>query len=489
MAVRPAPPILGSPMSVRVRFAPSPTGHLHIGGARTALSNYLYARKHGGVHILRIEDTDPERSRREHEVQILRDLSWLGIGWDEGPDVGGALGPYRQSERMDRYNAVISELLASGKAYRCNATKEELDEMREAQKARGEDPRYDRRNRDANLGPDCGPHVVRLKLPTDGTTVMHDIIKGDVEVSNEKLDDFVIRRTDGAPTYNFVVVVDDIDMQITHVVRGDDHVNNTPKQIHVYRALGADIPRFAHLPMILGSDGSRLSKRHGHTSLGSYRDMGILKEAMLNYLARLGWSHGDQEIFDHDELVSLFTLGAIGKSGAQWDMAKLTWLNETWIRRLSPADLAQRCLPFFAEKGLTIDPDRVELAVSSVQKRASTLLELVDQAAFYFVEADSLDYEQKATKKWWKAATGPLLTAFADRVEALDGWDETHMGAMVDAFCAEHEVKMGKIAQPVRIALTGRGQGPGLYEMMLGLGRERSVRRIRRAAERCPSPA
>jgi len=475
-------------MTVRVRFAPSPTGHLHIGGARTALSNYLFARKHGGAHILRIEDTDLERSRREHEVQILRDLAWLGIGWDEGPNVGGAHGPYRQSERLERYNTIIAELLASGKAYRCNATKEALDEMREAQKANGEDPRYDRRNRDANLGPDCGPHVVRLKLPTEGTTVMHDMIKGEIEVSNEKLDDFVIRRTDGAPTYNFVVVVDDIDMQITHVVRGDDHVNNTPKQIHGYKVLGAAVPAFAHLPMILGADGSRLSKRHGHTSLGSYREMGIIKEAMLNYLARLGWSHGDQEIFDHAELISLFTLGAIGKSGAQWDMAKLTWLNETWIRRLSPADLAARSSPFLEALGVTVDESRLEIAVTSVQKRASTLVDLADQAAFYFVDGDTLDYEAKATKKWWKTATGPLLADFAARLEALDGWDEATMEAMVGSFCEHHAVKMGKIAQPVRIALTGRGRGPGLYEMMLGLGRERSVRRIRRAAALCPTP-
>jgi glutamyl-tRNA synthetase len=476
-------------MTVRVRFAPSPTGKLHIGGARTALSNYLYARQHGGVHVLRIEDTDPERSRKEHEEQILRDLSWLGIGWDEGPDIGGPFGPYRQSERMDRYQAIIDDLLAKDLAYRCNATKEELDEMREAQRARGEDPRYDRRNRDARLGPDCGPHVIRLKLPVEGTTVVHDLIKGDVEVANTKLDDFVIQRTDGAPTYNFVVVVDDIDMNITHVVRGDDHINNTPKQIHVYRALNAELPRFAHLPMILGQDGSRLSKRHGHTSLGAYRELGIIKEAMLNYLARLGWSHGDQEIFDHDELVSLFGLEAIGKSGAQWDMAKLTWLNETWIRRLEPADLAARSRPFLEARGLTLDDDRLEAAVVSVQKRASTLVDLAEQAEFYFVDAATLEYEEKATKKWWKAATGPLLADFAARLSALEDWSEAGMATMVEEFCTHHAIKMGKIAQPARIALTGRGQGPGLYEMLLGLGRDRSVRRVQRAADHCPSPA
>jgi glutamyl-tRNA synthetase len=389
---------------------------------------------------------------------------------------------------MARYRGVIDGLLASGKAYRCNATKEALDEMREAQKARSEDPRYDRRNRDAQLGPDCGPHVIRLKLPIDGSTVVHDIIKGDVEVSNEKLDDFVIQRTDGTPTYNFVVVVDDIDMQITHVVRGDDHVNNTPKQIHVYGALDATPPAFAHLPMILGSDGSRLSKRHGHTSLGSYREMGIIKEAMLNYLARLGWSHGDQEIFEHDELIDLFSLAAIGKSGAQWDMAKLTWLNETWIRKLAPADLAARSKPFLEARGVTVDDDRLEIAVVSVQKRASTLVDLAEQAEFYFVDADSLDYEAKARKKWWKTKTGPLLADFADRLAAMPQWNEASIAALVETFCADHEVKMGKIAQPTRIALTGRGQGPGLYEMLLGLGQTRSVRRVRRAAAHCPTP-
>jgi len=475
-------------MTVRVRFAPSPTGHLHIGGARTALSNYLFARNQGGVHVLRIEDTDPERSRREHEVQILRDLAWLDIAWDEGPDIGGPKGPYRQSERMQRYDEIIDGLLASGKAYRCNATKEELDEMREAQRAAGEDPRYDRRNRDAGLDADCGPHVVRLKLPIDGTTVVHDLIKGDVVVANEKLDDFIIRRTDGAPTYNFVVVVDDIDMAITHVVRGDDHVNNTPKQIHVYAALDAEPPQFAHLPMILGTDGSRLSKRHGHTSLGAYRDMGIIKEAMLNYLARLGWSHGDQEIFDRSELIGLFTLGAIGKSGAQWDMAKLTWLNETWIRKLTPEDLAERSREFFARAGVEVDDDRLVTAVASVQKRASTLIDLVEQATFYFVADDSLEFEAKARKKWWRTKTGPILAAFADALDGLDEWTEPAMETMVAAFCETQEVKLGKVAQPVRIALTGKGRGPGLYEMLLGLGRDRSVARIRRAAGLCPPP-
>lgn len=476
-------------MTVRVRFAPSPTGHLHIGGARTALSNYLYARRHGGVHVLRIEDTDPERSRREHEEQIIRDLAWLGIEWDEGPNVGGDHGPYRQSERFDRYAAITDDLLARGLAYRCNATKEELDALRESQREAGLDPRYDRRNRDAGLGPDCGPHVVRLKLPTSGTTTFTDLIKGEVTVANDKLDDFVIRRTDGSPTYNFVVVVDDIDMAITHVVRGDDHVNNTPKQIHVYEALGASIPQFAHLPMILGSDGSRLSKRHGHTALGQYRDMGILKEAMLNYLARLGWSHGDQEVFDHSELIELFGLSAIGKSGAQWDMVKLTWLNETWIRKLSVDELSARARPFFAAAGIEVDPDRYPLAVAAVQKRASTLVDLAEQARFFFVDDSALDFDPKATKKWWKAKSGPILADLATRLEALSTWTEAAIEPVVAEVCAQHEVKLGKVAQPVRVALTGQSRGPGLYEMLEGVGQATAIRRIRHAAASCPSPA
>ncbi len=469
-------------MSVRVRFAPSPTGHLHIGGARTALSNWLFAKKSGGTYILRIEDTDPERSRREHEEQIIRDLHWLGLDWQEGPEIGGPRGPYRQSERMARYDEVIEQLLASGKAYRCNATKEELDELREAQRARNEDPRYDNRNRDAQLGPDCGPHVVRLKVPLEGTTIVNDIIKGDIEVANTKLDDFILRRSDGAPTYNFVVVVDDIDMGITHVVRGDDHISNTPKQMQVYAALGATIPAFAHLPMILGQDGSRLSKRHGDTSLGAYRDMGILREAMLNYLARLGWAHGDQEVFTQDELISLFTLGAIGRSGAQWDMAKLTWLNEVWLRSLSVQDIAERSRPFFAAKGLEIDDARLENAVLSVQKRASTLVDLVEQAAFYFQPSSALEFDEKALKKWWKADTSPVMHILADRLEAATDWSEGTMASIVDGLCEEMGLKMGKIAQPVRIALTGKAVGPGLYEMFLGLGQPLTVDRIRGAA-------
>lgn len=478
-------------MSLRVRFAPSPTGHLHIGGARTALSNYLEAKREGGVFVLRIEDTDPERSKREHEEQILRDLAWLGLRWEEGPDLGGPFGPYRQSERYARYTAVAEDLLARGLAYRCNASSEELDALRAAQTAAGEDPRYDRRNREAQLGPDCGPHVIRVKMPIEGVTVIDDLIKGRIEIPNEKLDDLVIIRSDGTPTYNFVVVVDDHDMGITLVARGDDHVNNTPKQIHIYHAMGAEVPRFAHLPMILGPDGSRLSKRHGDTSLGSYRDMGILAEAMLNYLARLGWSHGDQEVFTEAELISLFRLQDVGSSGARWDMDKLKWLNQTWIQGMAPAELTHRCLPFFEAQGYAVaeHQDRLVHIVSALQKRSPTLVDLADQARFFFVDDAALAIDEAAVAKHLKAEAGPLLRALAARFAALSDWSEPAMTVEVEALLAERGLKMGKLAQPVRVALTGQGVGPGLYEMLLGLGQARSVARLEAAAAKASPPA
>jgi glutamyl-tRNA synthetase len=473
-------------MSVRVRFAPSPTGHLHIGGARTALTNWLFARQAGGAFLLRIEDTDPERSRRAHEEQILRDLAWLGLDWDEGPDRGGPVGPYRQSERTARYDEVCERLIAEGKAYRCDATVDELDALREAQKARGEDPRYDRRNRDKGLGADVGPHVVRLKLPIDGATAFDDLVKGRIEIANEKLDDFVLRRTDGSYTYNYVVVVDDVDMGITQVVRGDDHVNNTPKQIHLYHALGAPVPAFGHLPMILGPDGSRLSKRHGDTALGAYRDMGIPQQAMLNYLARLGWAHGDQEVFTADELVRLFALGDVGVSGARWDLDKLHWLSGTWIRALPLDELVAQARPFFEAAGLAVAEDRLPFVVAALQKRAQTLVDLAAQGRFCFVDDAALELDPAASEKFLKPGVGAVLGALADALEAAPSWDEPALTAVVDAHLAATGLKLGKVAQPLRVALTGSAVGPGLYEMMLGVGRDGTLRRIRAAAARCP---
>jgi len=474
-------------MSLRVRFAPSPTGHLHIGGARTALSNWLEARREGGVFVLRIEDTDPERSKREHEEQIIRDLRWLGLEWQEGPDVGGPFGPYRQSERNDRYLAVIDQLLAGGKAYRCNATAEELDALRAEQTARQQDPQYDRRNRDKNLGPDCGPHTVRIKMPLDGVTVIDDLIKGRIEIPNEKLDDFVLLRSDGTPTYNFVVVVDDWDMGITLVARGDDHVNNTPKQIHLYHALGAPVPAFAHLPMILGPDGSRLSKRHGHTALGQYRDMGILQEAMLNYLARLGWASGDKEVFTTEELIEMFRLSDVGSSGARWDMDKLLWLNETWIRNLSLAELTDRARPFLEAAGWSITPaeePRVVEVVRCLQKRARTLVDLAEQARFAFEADEAMIWDEAAVAKNLKGDAAKILLALAQALEGAASWTEAALATQVESLLAELGIKLGKIAQPTRVALTGKGVGPGLYEMFLAVGRETTLRRLRAGAAR-----
>jgi glutamyl-tRNA synthetase len=311
-------------MTPRVRFAPSPTGYLHIGGARTALFNWLYAQRHAGVFVLRIEDTDPERSKPEYEAQIIDAMKWLGLDWDEGPHSGGDVGPYRQSDRFDLYRTYIDTLLASGSAYRCTCSKERLEALREQQKADKTRLGYDGLCRDAGHGADCGPHVVRLRMPDEGTTVVDDLIKGPTHFENATLTDWILLRAAGAPTYNFVVVVDDHEMKITHVVRGDDHLNNTPRQQCLYSALGLPVPAFAHLPMILGEDGSRMSKRHGATSVGEYRKEGFLAEALINYLTRLGWAHGDMEAFTTDESTAVFTFGGVNKTGAKWDRVKLT---------------------------------------------------------------------------------------------------------------------------------------------------------------------
>ena len=316
---------------MRLRFAPSPTGYLHIGGARTALFNWLLARKEGGTFLLRIEDTDRKRSKLEFEEQILRDMAWMGLDWDEGPAKGGDYGPYRQTERNEHYAKYIQQLLDAGRAYRCTCSKERLTQVREAAQAKGEKPKYDGYCRERCLGPDCGEHVIRFKAPQTGNTVVKDLVKGDVTFNNEELDDLIIARTDGTPTYNLVVVIDDHEMAVSHVIRGDDHLNNTPKQQMLYEALELPVPQFAHLPIILGKDGGKMSKRHGDTSVGAYRDKGFLPEAMFNYLTRLGWACGDMEQFTAEEAIAAFSLGGVAKAGAKWDMDKLSWLNQQRI--------------------------------------------------------------------------------------------------------------------------------------------------------------
>lgn len=471
---------------MRVRFAPSPTGHLHIGGARTALFNWLLARRHGGTYILRIEDTDQERSRREYEGEILRSLRWMGLDWDEGPEVGGPNGPYRQMERLDHYDPYIERLLVEGKAYRCTCSAERVEEGRQELVAQGLKPMYDRRCRDLDLGPDCGEHVVRLRAPLDGSTDFVDHVRGLVQTGNVELDDLVIRRSNGLPVYNFVVVIDDIEMGISLVVRGEDHVNNTPKQVLIYQAVGASVPEFAHAPLILGPDGSRLSKRHGATSVRSYEEDGYLAEALVNYLCRLGWSHGDQEIFSLSELVQAFALSGITKAGGRWDVDKLRWLNQTWMKRVDPADLAERARPFFLQAGAPAQAldDRLVPAVLTVRERAWTLVELAAAGLFYFLPDDALAWDEAAVAKHLVPAAVPLLDGLLGVLEGVSDWRMEPLEEAVKAWVEAQGHKLGKVAQPVRVSLTGQATGPGLFEMLAAIGRPTALRRIAAGRDR-----
>ena len=484
-------------MTHRVRFAPSPTGYLHIGGARTALFNWIFAKKNQGTFVLRIEDTDPERSKREHEEQICRDLTWLGLDWQEGPTIGGDFGPYRQSDRFAIYDTVIEKLLAEGKAYRCTATTEELEELRAGQKDRGEKIMYDNRYRDANLGPDCGEHVIRLKTPLDGETIVDDKIKGEAIFQNAEIDDFILRRSDGAPTYNFVCVVDDIAMGITLVLRGDDHLNNTPKQILLYQALQAPCPAFAHVPMILGDDGKRLSKRHGATAVGMYEEMGILKEALFNYLTRLGWACGDMEIFSATDVIDVFDVSQINTSGAKWDMQKLLWVNQQWIMKLELEDVAQRMVPFMHKAGLgdTLTTKHV-LAIKSMKERAQTLVELAEKIQFYFVEEEQFERDTHAVEKALQQKSVDALsslTAFLETIPAeeyiatnleksMHTWGEGYTALQTQQ---GKKFKLSQVFFPVRIALCGVGGGPELFDVMEILGKEKTLFRMQSAIETC----
>jgi glutamyl-tRNA synthetase len=466
---------------VRLRFAPSPTGHLHIGGARTALFNWLLARKLGGTFVLRLEDTDTERSEVAFEAEILRDLRWLGLDWDEGPEVGGPFGPYRQTERSPLYRDAVERLLRSSKAYRCTCSTERLEQIRAAALASGQKPRYDGHCRDLDLGPDCGPHVIRFRTPGEGEVLVDDLVKGPVTIRNEELDDFVIVRTDGVPTYNFAVVVDDWTMGISHVLRGDDHLNNTPKQIEIYRALGAPCPRFGHMPLILGPDGARLSKRHGATSVDSYRELGFLPQALVNYLARLGWSHGDMELFATEEILAVFDVGDIGRSAGRWDIEKLTWVNQHWIQRLPPDEIAHLSEPFLEARGGRTDPERMRRAVESVRGRARTLVELADMLLFYFVPDEGLVFDPKAARRFLSGENRTRLAEVLTLLEKVEDWTQVSLEAAVQAWVQARGLGLGAVAQPVRVAVTGRQVGPGLFETLDILGREATLDRIARA--------
>ncbi len=460
-------------MTVRTRFAPSPTGYLHVGGARTALFSYLFARRHGGRFVLRIEDTDLERSTAESVNAILEGMAWLGLDYDEGP--------FYQTQRFERYNAVIDELLAKGLAYRCDCPKERLDALREEQMAAKLKPRYDGRCRSREVDP-TQPHVIRFRNPDAGLVVVDDLIRGRMTFDNAELDDLIIRRSDGAPTYNLSVVVDDADMGITHVIRGDDHINNTPRQINILRALGREVPRYAHVPMILGEDGARLSKRHGAVSVVAYRDQGYLPEALLNYLVRLGWSHGDQEIFSLDEMVALFDIGQVNKAAAAFDTDKLDWLNQHYIQHADPKRIAHLLRPHLGDLG--IDPAEgadLVAVVKAQAARAKTLAELARISAFVYRDFD--DYDEAAAKKHLRpAAEEPLASLRAELdMLALEDWDPGTLEHVVHRVAEELDLNLGKVAQPLRVAVVGRAASPGIDITLTLVGKEATLRRLDRA--------
>ena len=463
---------------VRVRFPPSPTGHLHVGGARTALFNWLFARHHQGVYVLRIEDTDRSRSTEEYTQSLLEALRWLGLDWDEGPPTPG----YRQTERFDIYRAHAERLIAEGKAYRCRCTPETLDALRKAAEARKETFRYPGTCREANV-PASEPHALRLAIPREGETVIDDVVRGRVTVSHTELDDWILVRTDGTPTYNFCVVVDDVTMKITHVIRGTDHLSNTPKQVLCYQALGYPLPVFAHIPMILAADKTRLSKRHGATSVLAFRDLGILPEAMVNYLARLGWSHGDQEILSREEIVEHFSLEHVGKAGAVFDREKLLWVSHQWIQSAAPERLAAALVPFLARvvgpSAAAADRARLAKIAASLKERARTLVEMAEQAAFYFEPPAT--YDRQATSKFWGPEAPPRYNVLIKRIEAQQAFDPESLEGLYRGLAAEMGLKLVDLAQLTRIALTGKAASPPVFQVAALVGKADTVARLKAA--------
>ncbi|OGT49039.1 MAG: glutamate--tRNA ligase [Gammaproteobacteria bacterium RIFCSPHIGHO2_12_FULL_38_11] len=453
---------------IRTRFAPSPTGYLHIGGARTALFAWLFARHHKGVFILRVEDTDVERSTEASVQAILDGMNWLGLDIDEGP--------FYQMQNANRHREVVQQFLKEGHAYRCTCSKERLEKLREGQMAAKEKPRYDGHCRDLNL-PGDEPFVVRFKNPQAGAVVFDDLIRGKISVNNSELDDLIIARTDGVPTYNFCVVVDDYDMKITDVIRGDDHINNTPRQINMLTALGAELPRYAHLPMILGGDGQRLSKRHGAVSVLQFCDEGYLPEALINYLVRLGWSHGDQEIFSRKELITYFDLTHINNSPAAFNMEKLNWLNQHYLKTKNPAEYEDA----FADqlKKLNIDclngPSLISI-IDAQKERVKTLKEMADNSRYFFT--DALIYDEQAVKKYLTPEALILLKAAKVYFEKISDWTKESLHQAIIAISAEQNVKMGQLAQPLRVAITGGTVSPSIDLTMQLIGKERVLMRL-----------
>ncbi len=456
---------------VITRFPPSPTGYLHIGGARTALFNWLFTRNLGGRFILRIEDTDVERSTEESVKAILDAMEWLELTWDEGP--------YFQTKRLNLYREYAQRLIDSGHGYWCECTPEDLEIRRNAAMAEGRKPKYDGTCRSKGLaaGPD---RVLRFRSPDAGTTLLKDIIKGPIEFENSELDDLVILRSDGIPTYNFAVVVDDITMGVTHVIRGDDHVNNTPRQILIYNALGAKLPEFGHVPMIHGEDRSPLSKRHGATSVMEYKKMGFLPEALVNCLVRLGWSHGDQEIFSRAELIEKFTLENVGKSPSIFTMEKLLWLNAHYIKEKRPEELVAPLRPFLVLRNYPDKPDAyIAGAVRTLQARSHTLVEMADSMKFYMI--DEIEFDPEAAGEFLTPEMNKIFDRLISELSTLDSFDEKGLEPVFRNIAGELGVKLGKIAQPVRVALTGATKSPGLFEIIEVLGREAVLKRLQKA--------
>jgi glutamyl-tRNA synthetase len=460
-------------MTVRTRFAPSPTGFLHVGGARTALFSYLFARKHGGAFVLRIEDTDLERSTAESVNAIMEGMTWLGLDYDEGP--------FFQTDRFDRYHQVIDDLLEKGLAYRCDCPKDRLERLRDKQMAAKVKPRYDGHCRGRDIDSEQ-PHVIRFKNPVDGSVVVEDMIRGRMAFANAELDDLILRRSDGSPTYNLTVVVDDADMGISHVIRGDDHVNNTPRQMNILKALGQEPPRYAHVPMILGPDGSRLSKRHGAVSVVAYRDQGYLPEALLNYLVRLGWSHGDQEVFSVEEMIELFDIAEVNKSASTFNSDKLDWLNQHYIQHGDPKHIARLLSPQMGH--LDIDPaqgpDLVDV-VSAQGARAKTLVDLAEISAFCYRDFEAFD--EAAAKKHLRPVARDGLSRMRAALEmlALEDWEPETLHHVVERVAGELGVNMGKVAQPLRVAVVGRAASPGIDITLQLVGKEATLRRIDKA--------
>lgn len=461
---------------VRVRFAPSPTGHLHLGGARTALFNWLYAEHNKGTFILRIEDTDRTRSTEEYIEAIIEGMKWLGLDWDEGP--------YRQTDRFNIYKGYADKLIKEGKAYYCYCLPEELEKRRQEALAQGKPQKYDGRCRNVKEPVVDRIPTVRFMMPQEGKTIVDDFIRGKVTFDNAQLDDLIIIRSDGTPTYNFVVVVDDVDMEITHVIRGDDHLNNTPKQIHIYKALGYKIPAFAHLPMILGPDKTRLSKRHGATAVTSYKEMGYLSDAFINYLVRLGWAHGDQEVFTRDELTEYFSLEDVGKSAAVFNPEKLLWLNSHYLKNTPTEKLVELVKPFLIREKIikedqTVDKVWLSKAVDTLKERSRTLVELANSLRFYITE--DIEYDEKARSKFLNKKSLPHLIDVKEALKRLDDFIAPEIEKVFGALVEKHNIKLGNLAQPVRVAITGKAESPGIFEVLEIVGKEKTLKRLEKA--------